>query len=99
MLYKAKRALVESAREVWGSVRVGGKNPKNMWWNDDVKAVVKRKKAAWKEVLRIRGEDPKEDIGKFTKKFYGGLGPIHRRKLLISKERKEREKLECENEE
>ena len=45
-MYKAKRVLVESAREVWGSVRVGGKNPKNMWWNDDVKAVVKRKKAA-----------------------------------------------------
>ena len=39
-----------------------------MWWNDDVKAVVKRKKAVWKEVRRTRGEDPKEDIGKLTKK-------------------------------
>ena len=43
-----KRAMIESAREVCGSVRVGGKNPKNMWWKDEVKAVVKRKEAAWK---------------------------------------------------
>ena len=29
-----KRAMVESAREVCGSVKVGGENPKNVWWND-----------------------------------------------------------------
>ena len=25
------------------SVRVGGKNPKSVWWNDDIKAAVRRK--------------------------------------------------------
>ena len=34
-----KWVMVESAREVYSSVRVGGKNPKSMWWNDEVKAV------------------------------------------------------------
>ena len=30
--------MVESAREACGSVRVVEKNPKNVWWNDVVKA-------------------------------------------------------------
>ena len=38
-----KREWGDSAR----GVRVGGKNPKNVWWNDVVKTV-------WKEVLGPR---------------------------------------------
>ena len=34
---QVKRAIVESARELCGSVRVGVKNPKSMGWNDEVK--------------------------------------------------------------
>ena len=52
--------MVESAKEVCGSVRVGGKNPKNVWWNDEVKAAVNRKEVAWKEVLIASNEDTKE---------------------------------------
>ena len=48
--------MVDSAREVFGSVRVEGKNPKNAWRNDVVKAVVKRKEAAWREVLGAQDE-------------------------------------------
>ena len=46
MWEQVKRVMVESAREVCGSVRVGGKNPKSVWWNDEIKAAVKKKEAA-----------------------------------------------------
>ena len=36
-------------------MRVGGKNPKIVWWSYEVKATFKRK-----EVLGARGEDVKE---------------------------------------
>ena len=40
---QAKQGLVDSAEKVCGSVRVEGKNPKNVWLNDVVKAEVERK--------------------------------------------------------
>ena len=55
-----KRAMVESAREVYGSVKVGGKNPKSVWWNDEAKSAVRRKKAAWKVVFAASNEEAKE---------------------------------------
>ena len=55
MWEQVKRAMVESAREVCGSARVGRGNLKNVWWNDQVKAAVDRK-----EVLGTRDEDAKE---------------------------------------
>ena len=45
---QVKRAMVESAREVCSSVRIGGKNPKSLWENDEIKAAVRRKEIAWK---------------------------------------------------
>ena len=41
--------MVESTREVCGSVRQGEKNPKSVCWNDEVKDVVKRMEDGWKE--------------------------------------------------
>ena len=55
MWEQVKLPRVESAREVCGSVRVRGENPKNTWWNNQVKAAVKRKKA-----LGARDEDARE---------------------------------------
>ena len=46
MWEQVKRAMVERAREVCGSVRVGGVNPKSVWWNDEVKAAVKEEDTA-----------------------------------------------------
>ena len=37
-----------------------GKNPKRVWWNDEVKAAVTRKVAAWKGVLAASDEENKE---------------------------------------
>ena len=51
--------MVESEREVCGSVRVGGKEPK-VWWNDEIKAAVRRKEATWKWVLAVNDEETKE---------------------------------------
>ena len=38
----------------------GEKNDKNVWWNDEVKAVVTRKEAAWKKVFAASDEEAKE---------------------------------------
>ena len=42
MWEQVKHAMVESAREVCGLVRVGAKNPKSVWWNDEVKGAIRR---------------------------------------------------------
>ena len=39
-------------------VRVEGKNPKNVGWNDVVKAAVEIKKASWREILGAKDEVP-----------------------------------------
>ena len=52
--------MVETAKEVYGSMRVEGKNPKSMWWNDEIKAAFRRKETAWKGVLATSDEETKE---------------------------------------
>ena len=54
------RARVESAREVYDSVKVREKNPKRVWRNDEVKAAVRRMEAAWKKMLASSDEETKE---------------------------------------
>ena len=54
-----KWVIVVSVREGCGSVRVEGKNLKSVWWNDDIKATVRRKEAAWKEVLAVSDGEAK----------------------------------------
>ena len=51
MWEQVKQTLVESTRKVCGSVKEGEKNSKSVWWKDKVNAEVKRKEAAWKEML------------------------------------------------
>ena len=38
----------------------GGKNPNCVWWNDEIKAVVRRKESSWKDVLAASDEETKE---------------------------------------
>ena len=57
---QGKQAMVESTREVYISVRVGGKKPQSMCWNDVVNSVVERNEAACKEVLGARDGVAKE---------------------------------------
>ena len=56
MWEQVKWEMVESAREVCGSVRVGRKTPKSAWWNNEIKAAIRRKKAAWKGMLAASDE-------------------------------------------
>ena len=49
-----------------GSVRVGEKKPKSVWWNNKVKAAVRRKEAAWKKELEANSEERKKDVWKLT---------------------------------
>ena len=48
--------MFESAREVYGSVRVRGKNPKSVRWNNEITSAVRSKEAAWKEMLAASDE-------------------------------------------
>ena len=52
--------MVNSAREVCGSMRVGEMSLRNVWWNDVARATFESKKAVWKEVLGAGDEDAKE---------------------------------------
>ena len=52
--------MMENAREIFDSVRVGEKNSKSVWWNDEIKAAARRKEAAWKGALAARDEETKE---------------------------------------
>ena len=42
---QVKRAKVDSVKEVCGSVGLRRKNPMGGWWNDAIKANMKRKEA------------------------------------------------------
>ena len=74
--------MVDSEREVCGSVRVGGKN-------DDVKVVVKRMQATWKEMFGARGEYARErfrDINTEVKRKVKAVYIRAKRRLINSKE-------------
>ena len=60
MWEQVKWAMIESTREVCGSVKGEGKNPKSLWWNDEVQAVFRRKEVAWKEDLAASDEEENE---------------------------------------
>ena len=89
MWEQVKPAMVESVREVCSSVRVGGGKPRKVWWNDQVKVVVKRSEAAWKEVLGAKDEYTKErcmEIYKEEMRKVEGVYIKARRKLMKSLE-------------
>ena len=46
MWEQVKRVMVGSTIEVYGSVRVGVKSPKSVWWNGEIKAATRKKEAA-----------------------------------------------------
>ena len=60
MCKQVKWAMVERSREVCDSVRVGGKNKERVWWNDDIKAAIRRKEAGrwcWQLVIKRQRKD------------------------------------------
>ena len=55
-----QQGVVESTKEVGGSVRVANENPSSEWWNGEVKAALERKEATWKDMLGLKDEIVKE---------------------------------------
>jgi hypothetical protein len=55
-----KEALVNSAREICGSAKVGNRNVNSEIWCDEVKQAINRKKEAWLKVLQAKDEILKE---------------------------------------
>ena len=56
MWEQVKQVMVECVKRSCVSVRVGGgKNPKSVWWNDEVKTAVRRK-----DVFGAEDEEAKE---------------------------------------
>ena len=60
--------MVESARELCGSIRVGGKNPKSVWWNDEVKATVRRRSLPGRRCWQPSMKKQKKDVWKRIEK-------------------------------
>ena len=58
----------DSAREVCGSVKVRGKNPKNLWWNDMIKASVERRRLHRRRYMELQMRLQKADVWRFRKK-------------------------------
>ena len=50
LMRNKKKKWVGRAGQMW-LYEGGGKNPKNVWWNNVVKAAVQRKNPAWKKVM------------------------------------------------
>ena len=63
-----KRALAEGASEVCGSVRVGGKNPKSVWWNDEIKAAVRERRQLGRECWQLAIKIQKKHVWKRTER-------------------------------
>ena len=48
-----------------------GKNPRSVWWKDEMKAAVRRNEAVWKGVLVASDEETKERCMKAHSSLYG----------------------------
>ena len=83
MWEQVKWAMVESARELCGSVR---KNPKSVWWNYEVNAAVRRKEVTWKEELASSDEDAKERCMEVYRERLKGVYVRAKRKQMNSLE-------------
>ena len=71
MWEQLKQVMVESARELCGSVRVEGKNPKSVWWNTEVKAAARIKSVLI--VIKMQ----KKDVWELTKKKRENLKDVY----------------------
>ena len=60
MQEQGKQAVVDNKRDVCGLMRMWGKNLTSMWQNEEVKAVVEIKEAAWQEVMGARDKVAKD---------------------------------------
>lgn len=56
-----KTAILESAEEVCGRVKIGQRKKRTPWWNETVRQVVKEKKQAWKKYQKSKTEQNRQE--------------------------------------
>ena len=71
MWEQVKWAKVEGAREVCGSVRVGGKNSKSVWWNDEIKLQLGERRLLGRGFWQLVMKTQKKDVWKHTERRRG----------------------------
>ena len=76
----------ESTIKMCCSVRVGGNNPKSVRWNDEVKAAVRGKEAAWKEVLAGTDGDAKKQCLYYEEEKRKVKRCIYQSKMKVSEQ-------------
>ena len=77
-----KRVIAGSAKEVCGSVRLGWKNLKSIWWNREVKAAIRRK-----EVFAASNEKAKERcLGAYREEKRKVKGGIYQTKMKVNEQ-------------
>ena len=65
---QVKRTMVASASEVCGSVRVGEKNPKSVWWKDEIKLQLGKRRLFGRGCWQLTRKRQKKDVWNCTER-------------------------------
>ena len=67
-------------------MRIEGKKSKSVWWNEEVKAVVRRKESAWKQALAVSDEEKKRCLEAYSKERRKVKRCIYQRKKKVNEQ-------------
>ena len=67
-------------------MRIEGKKSKSVWWNEEVKAVVRRKESAWKQALAVSDEEKERCLEAYSKERRKVKRCIYQRKKKVNEQ-------------